>query len=294
MKIIIPCSRSCQFWSQTDFRSSRWRTIASWELNFLCCSLVRETLCARNRCTTAGLRTWPWILGTNSFQTHLTCAASDLASTFKHPRTKNCYKLNRLCVSALSTPGVCCWSSPLSFGCWFQLLRVAGCHSSSPCFSRYLTLPPPFASVSFSPDAVNPCFWCDCICMPRPATLSVWVTRGGGGDGEQLSWGCTVVFCKCKQLILSLPAGCSAQLSVNRRGIMFIRAHNRCIPLTDSTPPSNQLLLIHFSRSPTFPSAQPLSALSPETGCSLWSNKTETLCRSYLSDPCSPGRRLHI
>lgn len=197
-----------------------------------------------------------------------------------------------LCVSTVYTG---CLLLILSSVVWV-LISAAACRRVSLIVTLLLQIsdsPPSFCFCVFQSRCCQSLFLVWLYLHASPCDLEC-VSHKGGGDGEQLSWGCTVVFCKCKQLILSLPAGCSAQLSVNRREIMFIRAHNRCIPLTDSTPPSNQLLLIHFSRSPTFPSAQPLSALSPETGCSLWSNKTETLCRSYLSDPCSPGRRLHI
>lgn len=135
------------------------------------------------------------------------------------------------------------------------LISAAACHLS-------VTLPLP--SICFCVFQSQCCH--SLFLMPHPATLSVRVTRGG--------WWRTILqrtrsgFCKCKQLILSRPAGCSAQLSVNRREIMFIRARNRCIPLTDTTAPpatnsfsSTSLIL--------YPPPQPLSALSPETGCSL-------------------------
>ena len=124
--------------------------------------------------------------------------------------------------------------------------------------------------------------------MPRPATLSVWVT----GGWRTISLRAHSGFCKCKQVILSRPAGCSARLSVNRRKIMFIRARNRCIPLMDSTPPATNSFSATSLVLPLFlsPPALPPSALSPETGRSRQSDETETLCWSHLTDPCRDGR----
>lgn len=167
-------------------------------------------------------------------------------------------------MSSLSTPTRCLL---LILSCIIWMLVSAGAfHSLSPCHSSYLTLPchlllcllAPTLSLSVFSAAVFACL------APRP-----WVCESQG-DGEQFYWGRTVVFCKCKQLILSRPAGCSAQLSVNRHKIMFIRARNQRIPLMDSTPPatssfsSTSLVLALF-----LSSAKSLFALSPETGCSL-------------------------
>lgn len=148
-----------------------------------------------------------------------------------------------MCQHRLRPPSVCCWSSPLSFGCWFQLLCVTQCHFLSSCHSSYLTLP----SISFCAFQSQRChslFSVRLYLHASPCDLEYvshgrWRTillRAHGG------------FCKCKQLILSRPTGKSAQLSVNRRKIMFTRAHNRCIPLTDSTPPAtNSLSSTSFS-----------------------------------------------
>lgn len=55
------------------------------------------------------------------------------------------------------------------------LISAAVHHPVSLSGTLPLQLPdsPSFASVPFSLNAVTPCFQYDCICMPRPATLSV-------------------------------------------------------------------------------------------------------------------------
>lgn len=163
-----------------------------------------------------------------------------------------------MCQRWLHPLGVCCWSSPLSFGCWFQFLRVTRCHLLSPSHS---------SDLSFCASQSQRC---------HSLILAGLYLHASPCDLESVShrrWRTVLLrahsdFCKCKQLILSRPAGGSALLSVNRHKIMFTRAHNRCSPLTDSTPPatdsfsSTSLVLsllsvfLHFTRDRLLPVEQ--------------------------------------
>lgn len=64
----------------------------------------------------------------------------------------------------------------------------------------------------------------------HPLDLECLSHEGGGGEHFYR----TVVFAKCKQLILSRRC----RLLRSALEIMFIRAGNWCVPLADSTPPA--------------------------------------------------------
>ena len=139
---------------------------------------------------------------------------------------------------------------------------VTSCHPATPA----IWLPPSICFGVFHSQCCHSLFLerlylhalpCDLECVSHGGWRAILLRAHSG-------------FCKCKQLILSRPAGCSTQLSVNRRKIMFIRARNRCIPPTHSTPPAtNSFSSTSLLLPRSFSSTQPLSALSPETGCSL-------------------------
>lgn len=133
-----------------------------------------------------------------------------------------------------------------------------------------------FASGSDSLNAVTPCFRCVCISMLHNATLCVRVK----GKWKTIFLRAHEGFCKCKQLILSLPPGFSARLSVNRREIMFICA----------TPPPATYFC---SSTPLVLPLSPLLALNlpyHQRQTALCRTTRLTSRRSYLTDLCSNGR----
>lgn len=88
-----------------------------------------------------------------------------------------------LCVSALSLHSVCLLLIPCSV-IWV-LISAALCHRVSLALTLPLQQadsPPPFASVSFSPNAVTPCFLVRLYLHAPPRDLE-YVSHGG--DGEQ-------------------------------------------------------------------------------------------------------------
>lgn len=80
--------------------------------------------------------------------------------------------------------------------------------------------------------------------------------RESRGDGETRFQRVRGGFCKCKQLLLTLPAGCSAQLSDNRCQIIFIEARDMLQPPDECEAPGNWLLFTHVPHSPTFSSTR--------------------------------------
>lgn len=172
-------------------------------------------------------------MGTNAFQTDSTCSASDLASTVESARTPKTATHVFVRVSTVSTGCLLLILSPVVW----VLISVAECRRVS------LVVTQPLAEIGISVSRR-----CHFVFSPRlylhasPLDLDC-VSHGGMENNFPAGARYFFFFASVNNFFSACPLAallCSAQLSVNRREIMFIRARRRwCIPLTDPTPPSN-------------------------------------------------------